>query len=138
MRRVAFVGCVVVSVALVGYTEGQGRGKKKVPVLAHDATLVKIEEKKGVPTKVYYECSLDDSKKLGYKKGDRPITRATTFVFVGPSGQKTFTQKTVLRDDEAKKHLEAGSKIRVQLSGIECEELRFDPDLKPQGVKRVR
>jgi hypothetical protein len=138
MRCVAFVGCVVISVALVGYTEGQGKGKKKLPALAHDATLIKIEEKKGMPTKVYYECSLEDSKKLGYKKGDHPITKATRFVFVGPSGEKNFTQKTVLRNDEAKKYLEAGSKIRVQLSGIECEELRFGPDLKPQGVKRVR
>ena len=136
MRFAALVVCVTLSVALAGQTQGQG--KKKLPALAHDATLIKIEETKGMPTKVYYECSLEDSKKLGYKKGDHPITRATKFVFVGPSGQKNFTHKTVLRDDEAKKYLEAGSKIRVQLSGIECEELRFGPDLKPQGAKRVR
>jgi len=136
MRCATMVACVILGLALVGHTEGQG--KKKLPALAHDATLVKIEEKKGVPTKVYYECSAEDSKRLGYKKGDHPITKATKFVFVGPSGEKKFTLKTVLRDDEAKKYLENGSKIRVQLSGIECEELRFGPDLKPQGIKRVR
>jgi len=136
MRCAAFGVCVILSLAVAGSTEGQG--KKKLPALAHDATLVKIEIKKGTPTKVYYECSEEDRKKLGYKKGDHPITRATKFIFVGPNGEKTFTQKTVLADENAKTHLEMGSKIRVQLSGIECEELRFGPNLKPQGIRRAR
>ncbi|HYT92694.1 MAG TPA: hypothetical protein VEL76_28515 [Gemmataceae bacterium] len=85
----------------------------------------------------YYETSLEDSKKLGFKAGDTPMTKVTKFVFVGPDG-KTFTQKTVLADEQAKKHLEKDSKIRVQVTGIEVEVLRFGPELKPQGIKRVR
>jgi len=135
MRLLMFGACVVLTLALAASTEGQG---KKLPALAHDATLVKIEDKKGTATKVYYECSEEDGKKLGYKKGDHPITKNTKIIFVGPDGDKTFTQKTLLASEEAKKYLEKGVKIRVQLSGIECEELRFGPDLKPQGIKRVR
>jgi hypothetical protein len=138
MRFSMLGACVVLILALVASTEGQGTKGKKLPALAHDATLVKIEEKKGTPTKVYFECSEEDGKKLGYKKGNHAITKATKFIFVGPDGEKNFTQKTVLADEEAKKHLEAGSKIRLQLSGIECEELHFGPDLKPQGIKRMR
>jgi hypothetical protein len=90
MRLAMLCACTVLSLALVASTEGQGKGKK-LPALAHDATLVKIEEKKGTPTKVYFECSEEDGKKLGYQKGDHLITKNTKFIFVGPDGEKTFT-----------------------------------------------
>jgi hypothetical protein len=138
MRCSIFSACgiLIITLAVAGYTEGQG--KKKLPALAFDAKFVKFEDKKGLPTKLYYEASEDDSKKLGFMAGNTPITKGTKFVFVGPDGEKTFTQKTVLADEDAKKHLQKESKIRVQVTGVEVEELRFGPNLKPEGIKRVR
>jgi len=134
MRCAVFSVCVIF--ALAGYTEGQG--KKKLPALAFDATVMKFAEKKGVPTKLHYETSPEDSKKLGFKGTNTPITKGTKFVFVGPDGEKKFTQKTVLKDEEAKKYLQNGSKVRVQATATEIEILRFGPELKPEGPKRVR
>lgn len=135
MRLFLSGACVILSLAVVGTSSGQG---KKLPALAHDATLVSIDEKKGIPTKVNFECSEEDGKKLGYKKGHHAVTKATKFIYVGPDGEKSFTQKTLLGDADAKKSLEKGAKIRLQLSGIEVEEMRFGPNLKAEGVKRVR
>src|SRR2546423_10831480 len=106
MRCAMFCAGVILTLAVAGYTEGQGT--KMLPGLAFDATLVKFEEKKGVPTKVYYETSPEDGKKLGFMAGNHPVNKGTKFVFVGPDGDKTLTQKTVLADEEAKKHLEKG------------------------------
>ncbi len=36
------------------------------------------------------------------------------------------------------RYLQADGKIRVRLMGIEVEEVRFWPDLKPEGIKRAR
>jgi hypothetical protein len=127
---------VILSLAVTGSTQGQR--KKKLPALAFDARLIKFDEKNGMPTKAYYETSLEDSKKLGFKTTDTPITRGTRFVFVGPGGDKVFTQKTVFADKEARQHLQKDSMIRVQVTAIETEELRFGPALKPQGPRRVR
>jgi len=131
-----FSTSVVLTLAVAGYTEGQG--KKKLPALAFDAKVVKVEEKNGVPTKLYYETSSEDSKQLGFMTADTSITKGTKFIFVGPDGEKAIPQKTALAGEQTKMHLEKDSKIRVQVTGIEVEELRFGPDLKPQGVKRVR
>jgi hypothetical protein len=135
MRYTIFSVGVVLCLALTGSVQGQD---KKMAALAFDAKFVKFEEKKGVPTKAYYEVSAEDEKKLGFGKDDKPVNAKTKFIFVGPDGEKTFTSKTLLQSDEAKKHLQADSKIRIQASAVEVEELRFGPDLKPQPPKRVR
>jgi hypothetical protein len=127
---------VILTLAVAGTTEGQG--KKKLPALAFDATLVKFDDKKGTPTKVYYETSEEDAKKLGFKATDTPITKTTRFVFVGPDGEKTFTPAGVMKNEESKIHLQSGSRIRVQVTATEVEVLRFGPDLKPKGPQRVR
>src|SRR5437762_2757415 len=111
MRCAMFSVCVVLTLAMAEYSEGQG--KKKLAALAFDAKVVKVEEKKGVPTKLYYETSSEDSKQLGFMAADTPITKGTKFVFVGPDGEKAFNQTTVLADEQAKKHLQKDSKIRV-------------------------
>ncbi len=110
----------------------------KLPALAFDAKFVKMEETRGMATKLFYAASEEDSKKLGFKAGDHPVTRATKFVFVEEAGEKTLDQKTVLADAEAKKHLAADKAIRVQTTATEIEVIRFGPGLKPEGIKRVR
>jgi len=135
--RVAIVGAVVLlALALTGPTQGQG--KKKPPALAYDARVVKLETKGGVPTAIYYKTSEEDQKKIGVGSADIPITAATKFVFVGPDGDKNFTNKTVLADSEAKKYLQRDQQVRLQLTAIEAEIVRFGPNLKPQPPKRVR
>src|SRR4051794_29327203 len=136
MRCASFGVCVVLALAVAGYTEGQV--KKKLPALAFDAKVVRLEEKQGVPSTLYYETSAEDGKKLGFTAGNTPITKGTRFVFVGPDGEKTFTQKTVLADEQAKMHLQKDRLVRVQVTAVEVEVLRFGPELKPQGIKRVR
>ena len=135
--RVVLSGVVVILVvAMTGSVEGQG--KKKLPALAFDATIVKLEDKKGIPTQIYYETSPEDKKALGIGSSDSKITKATKFIFVGPDGEKTVTQKSALADAEMKQHLEKDKKIRVRVTAIEAEEIRFGPELKPQGPQRVR
>src|SRR5256885_713996 len=104
MRYVTLSAGVILTLAVAGSTEGQA--KKKLPLLAFDAKVVKFDEKSGTPTKLYYAVSAEDGKKLGFETSDTPITAGTKFIFVGPDGEKTFTSKTVLASEEAKKHLQ--------------------------------
>jgi hypothetical protein len=136
MRVVFLSAFVILTMAVAGPTEGQV--KKKLPALSFDCKLVRFDEKKGVPTKLYYETSEEDGKKLGFKSTETPITKNTKFIFVGPDGDKTFTQAAVMKNEEARKFLQPDSKIRVTVTALEVEVLRFGPDLKPQGPKRAR
>ena len=136
MRCAMFSACVVLSLAVAGYTEGQG--KKKLPALAYDAVVVKLDEKKGFLTTIYYETSPEDKKALGIGSSDAKITKSTKFIFVGPAGEKNFNQRSVLADPEVKQHLQKDSKFRVQTTAVEAEEIRFGPELKSQPPKRVR
>jgi hypothetical protein len=136
MRCAFFGAAVIVTLAMTGPVEG--RAKKKLPALAFDATVVKLEEKKGVPTKIYYETLPEDKKKLGIGHADSRITKGTKFIFVGPAGDKTVTQKAALADAEMKEYLQKDKKIRVQVTATQAEEIRFGPELKARPPKRVR
>src|SRR5262245_60237905 len=108
MRLAIFGAGVVLALVVAGAGEGQTK-QKKLPALAFDAKFVKFEQKKGVPTKVYYVA--EDGKKLGFTNGDTPITSNTKFVFVGPDGEKTITLKALLKDERVMKYLQPDSKI---------------------------
>src|SRR5262245_32131607 len=111
------LACVFVALA-AGVADGQTKKKKpptrppakKLAALAFDAECVKLEEKAGTISKLFYSVSEENSNKLGFKKGDHPVNRSTKFIFVQESGEKPFDQRTVLADEEAKKHLQPSSK----------------------------
>jgi hypothetical protein len=139
-RAVVCAGLILCGVLswTAGPSQGQTKTKVKPPALAYDAAMVRYDEKKGAMTHIYYETSPEDNKKLGIGKADTPITKNTKFVYVGTDGEKKFNQKTVLADADAKAALEKGKQVRMQVTALEVEELRFGPELKPAGPKRVR